>query len=184
IEVPMQSTRRGLGRLSLLLFSILVSCFLLSQAQGNTIPITLDPLVPKQGQNVTLTPKGMPAGMFSCNWFRGAKTDMNQLIITYYPSAPNKSVKGLAYTGHEAVDANCSLLISNFSRTYSGNYTILWYAPGIVQTGNVYFTENLLPCKVFILLIGFRTVLSSRHTTFCIAKLGVWRGQAHSFFND
>uniref|UniRef100_A0A8D0BGG5 Ig-like domain-containing protein n=1 Tax=Salvator merianae TaxID=96440 RepID=A0A8D0BGG5_SALMN len=133
----------SLGQATLLAVAIVCSCFLQTQAQGDTIPITLIPPNPIQGESITLRPEGVPENLFSCSWFRAATTDSSQRIVTYYPSNPNASLKGPAYTWRETVNPDCSLLISNLSANYSGNYTTQWSGIGIEQTGTTSFSVSV-----------------------------------------
>uniref|UniRef100_A0A8D2JHV6 Immunoglobulin V-set domain-containing protein n=1 Tax=Varanus komodoensis TaxID=61221 RepID=A0A8D2JHV6_VARKO len=82
--------------------------------------ITWTPHNPKEGQNVTLVPGGDLKSVIKCSWYRGKR---NQ-ILTYQLLPLSEHRYGLAYTGRETINPDCSLHIVNLTHLDTGFYTI------------------------------------------------------------
>ncbi|XP_054854920.1 carcinoembryonic antigen-related cell adhesion molecule 5-like [Eublepharis macularius] len=118
---------------ALLAAFILSSCFLLTQAK--TISVTLNPLHPLEGQDVTLTPGGT-SNFLLCRWFREGDAEKNR-IFTYYPVPNPVQQDGPSSTGRETAGSNCSLSIRSLALKDTGNYTVLKDSPDGPESGSV-----------------------------------------------
>uniref|UniRef100_A0ABM5ESA8 Cell adhesion molecule CEACAM5 n=1 Tax=Pogona vitticeps TaxID=103695 RepID=A0ABM5ESA8_9SAUR len=146
-QIPWQAT--------LLAASILSSCFLLSQGQSGTIPVTVDPPMPREGETVTLKPGSVPENSVSCRWHRGAAADENLIIALFFFPGPGGDTKGPAYTGRETVDSSCSLQITDLKSNYTGTYRVSIDGIGISETGSANVTVigyNLLSQKGLLIV--------------------------------
>ncbi|XP_078236460.1 cell adhesion molecule CEACAM15 isoform X1 [Pogona vitticeps] len=119
--------------------SILSSCFLLSQGQTETIAVTVEPAMPREGDTVTLKPGTIPENPIICRWFRGEAAEANLVISFFFFPSPG-NIKGPAYTGRETVDSSCSLQITDLKSNYSGTYRLSFDGPGITATGSANIT--------------------------------------------
>nr|XP_020668184.1 carcinoembryonic antigen-related cell adhesion molecule 6-like isoform X1 [Pogona vitticeps] len=119
--------------------SILSLCFLLSQGQAGTIPVMVEPPMPREGDTVTLKPGTIPENSVTCRWYRGEAADANVIVIFFFFPSPGEE-KGPAYTGRETVDSSCSLQITDLKSNYSGTYRLSFDGPGITATGSANIT--------------------------------------------
>ncbi|XP_034973416.1 carcinoembryonic antigen-related cell adhesion molecule 16-like [Zootoca vivipara] len=113
--------------------SVLSSCFLLTQGQdtiATKISITVEPLNPVAGQDVTLTPEVVLEDVKRYCWYRGVTAESEELIFCIYPFYE----LGAAYTGRETTGPGCSLHIRNLVPEDSGIYTVTLDKGGMLST--------------------------------------------------
>ncbi|KAG8507030.1 Carcinoembryonic antigen-related cell adhesion molecule 1 [Galemys pyrenaicus] len=91
-----------------------------------TAELTVEPEPPcaAEGQDMLLRVRDVPGSPLRYEWFRGATTDLKQLIGNCTVNN-EKSTPGHAHSSRETVRADGSLLIRNVTRADTGPYTLL-----------------------------------------------------------
>ncbi|XP_042295837.1 carcinoembryonic antigen-related cell adhesion molecule 5-like [Sceloporus undulatus] len=120
----LSSGRRRLWLTLLLSGHILGSCFTPMAAQNFSIFVTVEPLFPLVGTDVTLVPGKSMENFTSCSWYRWDTCKENQILV-YQVLLPTIKVEYKdAYTGRESMTQDCALHITNLSASDINYYII------------------------------------------------------------